>query len=243
MTKAIPIVRESVAAILRIQSKKVKNKKSKTPPFAAGMAGSAFCVVNNKYVLTAQHILNGGKARNLNDKFFAMVVPQNGDSAYYFPIISFPIERQDLDMAVLELGACSESSVHMPALPVSFKSYPDGAPVITVGFPSPEVLQVNIDATGNYKGGQMFLKSHANSGMVSARYSMGKILLYELNVGWHHGESGGPIVTASDHPAVFSLMQHYRNVQTQHGVVAGPHRGGSLSMIQQDLLNLGVTAV
>jgi hypothetical protein len=139
MTKAIPIVRESVAAILRIQSKKVKNKKSKTPPFVAGMAGSAFCVVKDKYVLTAQHILNGGKVRNLNDKFFAIVVPQNGDPAYHFPIISFPLERQDLDMAVLELGACTESGIHMTALPVSFSSYPDGTPVITVGFPSPEL--------------------------------------------------------------------------------------------------------
>jgi hypothetical protein len=89
----------------------------------------------------------------------------------------------------------------------------------------------------------MFLKSHANTGIISAQYSMGQILDYELNVGWHHGESGGPIATASDNPAVFSLMQHYRNVQTPHGVVAGPHRGVSLSLIQQDLVNLGVSVV
>ena len=243
MTKAIPIVRESVAAILRVQSNKEKNKKSKTPSFAAGMVGSAFCIVKDKYVLTAQHILNGGKARNLNDNFFAIVVPQNGDSAYHFPIISFPLERQDLDMAVLELGACSESSVSMPTLAVSFDSYPDGTPVFTVGFPSPEILQVKVDAAGNYQGGKMFLRSHANSGIISAQYSMGEISLYELNVGWHHGESGGPIVTVSDNPAVFSLMQHYRNVQTPHGTVAGPHRGISLSLLRQPLLNLGVTVV
>jgi V8-like Glu-specific endopeptidase len=207
------------------------------------MAGSAFCVVKDKYVLTAQHILNGGKVRNLNDKFFAIVVPQNGDPAYHIPIISFPLERQDLDMAVLKLGACTESGIHMTALPVSFNSYPDGTPVITVGFPSPELTQVNVDAAGDYQGGKMFLKSHANTGIISAQYSMGQVLHYELNVGWHHGESGGPIVTASDNPAVFSLMQHYRNVKTPHGVVAGPHRGVSLSLIQQDLVNLGVSVV
>ncbi len=63
--------------------------------------------------------------------------------------------------------------------------------------------------------------------------------MYELNVGWHHGESGGPITTIDDPPTVFSVMQHYRNVQAPQGIVAGPHRGRALEAIQTDLTSFG----
>ena len=46
-----------------------------------------------------------------------------------------------------------------------------------------------------------------------------------------------------DQPAVFTLMQHYRNIQSPHGVVAGPHRGCALSGVQQELTALGVMGV
>ena len=92
-------------------------------------------------------------------------------------------------------------------------------------------------------GGQFFLKSHANEGIVAAQYELGGNQMYELNVGWHHGESGGPIATASSSPVVFSLMQHYRNVQSPHGIVAGPHRGVALSCIANELTELGIAAV
>jgi hypothetical protein len=66
-------------------------------------------------------------------------------------------------------------------------------------------------------------------------------VFYELNVGWHHGESGGPIFTLEEVPAVFSIMQHYRNIQAPHGIIPGPHRGRSLSAIQKNLTDLGAT--
>jgi len=37
-------------------------------------------------------------------------------------------------------------------------------------------------------------------------------------------------------------MQHYRNIQSPHGVVAGPHRGYALSVIRKELAEIGVKA-
>jgi hypothetical protein len=159
-------------------------------------------------------------------------------------VVSFPVERSDLDIAVLELGPCSNPGVHLSALPVSFSPQTDGAEVLTMGFPAPEVAGLNADPQGNFLGGQFFLKSHANEGIVAAQYILaGTLPFYELNVGWHHGESGGPITTPADQPVAFSLMQHYRNVQGPHGVLAGPRRGVALSAVQNELTGLGVIGV
>lgn len=242
----IPVFRESVAAILRLHTVKPETvKKGKVTPARIGgaLVGSGFCVVEDRYLLTAYHILNNGQQRDPNDKFYAFIVPQNGDPAYHFPVISFPIERRDVDMVALEIGPCATAGVRIPALPVSFAQEADGNHVVTIGFPAPEIAALNLDRQGNYLGGQFFLKSHANEGIVSANYVIGRTRLYELNVGWHHGESGGPIICLKDPPAAFSLMQHYRNIKSPHGVVAGPHRGHALSTIQQELMTLGVTSV
>src|SRR5262249_9494358 len=125
-----------------------------------------------------------------------------------------------------------------------FADPPDGSPVLTVGFPAPEINAVNIDPQMNYVGGQFFLKSHANEGIVSAQYDLGGSQLYELNVGWHHGESGGPIVRLDDPPAVFSIMQHYRNITAPDGgLLPGPHRGLSLKVLEPQLQSLGAQIV
>ena len=243
---AIPTIRESVAAILRlhvVKPEKVKKGKVRPPQIGGALVGSAFCVVENKYLMTAYHIFNDDKPRDPMDKFYAFIVPGNGDPAYHFPVIAFPLEKPDCDMAVLEVGPCATAGQRIPSIPVSFLQQVDGSRVVTVGFPAPEISELSLDQQGNYQGGQFFLKNHANEGIVSSQYILGGILVYELNVGWHHGESGGPIVALTDPPAAFSLMQNYRNIKSPHGVVAGPHRGCSLSMIQQELTNLGVSLV
>ena len=115
---------------------------------------------------------------------------------------------------------------------------------MTYGFPAPQIASAKVDESGNWQGGNFFLKSHANDGIVSARYDLDGILFYELNVGWHHGESGGPIFTLEEErPAVFSVMQHYRNIQAPHGIVPGPHRGKSLTSIKNQLVELGATVI
>jgi hypothetical protein len=122
---------------------------------------------------------------------------------------------------------------------VTFAAQQDGSRVLTVGFPAPEVRGLNIDSQGNYIGGQFFLKSHANEGILSAQYLLGQLQMYEFNVGWHHGESGGPVLRLDDPVAAFTVMQQYRNIESPHGVVAGPHRGCALSAIRQDIERLG----
>jgi hypothetical protein len=247
LATAIPIVRDSVAGVLRIRMSRpetVKKGKVRPAQFQASLGGSAFCVVADRYLVTGFHVLNGGQPRNPADSFYAFVVPGNGDPAFHFPVVAFPVGRPDLDVAVLEIGPCATAGVHVPAVPVSFTPRADGTRVITVGCPSPEIRGLNVDPQGNFQGGgQFFLKSHANEGIVSAQYVIAGILLYELNVGWHHGESGGPVAAQQDQPAVFSLMQHYRNIQSPQGVVAGPHRGCALSGVQRELTALGVAAV
>ncbi len=241
---AIPIIRESVAAILRlhvIKPEKVKKGKVRPAQIGGALVGSAFCVVENKYLVTAYHIFNGGKPRDPKDKFYAFIVPGNGEQAYHFPVISFPLEKPDFDIAVLEVGPCATAGQHIPSIPISFSQQTDGCRVVTAGFPAPEISKLSLDKQGGYQGGEFFLKSHANEGIVSSQYIIGGILVYELNVGWHHGESGGPIIGLTDPPTAFSLMQHYRNIKSPHGLVAGPHRGAALSMIQQELTNFGVT--
>jgi len=243
LVTAIPVVRQSVAAILRVRMSRAETvKKGKVRPaqFQVAFMGSAFCVATDRYLVTAFHVLNGGQPRNTQDRFYAFVVPGNGDPAFHFPVIGFPVERPNIDMAIVEIGPCATPGVSIPAVAVSFDRQPDGARVVTVGCPSPEIGGLNVDAQGNFLGGQFFLKSHANEGIVSAQYVIGAVPVYELNVGWHHGESGGPVAVLTDPPRVFSLMQHYRNIKSPHGTVAGPHRGCALSAIQPDLTGLGV---
>jgi hypothetical protein len=242
---AIPVVRESVAAILRIHITRPK-KITKGKPRSAQVHvffGSAFCVLADRYLVTAFHILNEGQQRNPDDRFYALTVPGNGDQAFHFPVVGYPIEHPDSDLAVLEIGPCATAGIHIPALPVSFAPQQDGTRVVTAGFPSPEIASINVDAEGNYCGGQFFLKSHANEGIISAQYVIDGAHIYELNVDWYHGESGGPVVSIEDEPRAFSLMQHYRHVRSPYRLIEGPHRGVALSSIQQELTGLGVAAV
>ena len=246
LVKAIPKVRDSIVSILKMCPLPVQNDENGNPlpqQYKAGMVGTAFCIVDDRYLLTAHHIFNEGKPRDPNDVFYAFVVPGNDAQAFHFPIISFPFELPDADMAVLEIGPCATQGTQIAALKVSVAPQPDGTPVLTVGFPAPKITQVSVDLQGNYAGGQFFLKSHANVGVVSAQYDFAGALMYELNVGWHHGESGGPIATLDKEPSVFSIMQHYRNVQSPHGPVAGPHRGRAIAEIQADLATLGAKII
>ncbi|MCJ7616076.1 MAG: hypothetical protein MUO43_06015, partial [Desulfobacterales bacterium] len=94
----------------------------------------------------------------------------------------------------------------------------------------------------NWLGGNLFLKGHANEGIISGQFEIQGRLIYELNVGWYQGESGGPIVSL-DPIAAFSIMQQYRKVSTEHGVVAGPHQGRALNLIENSLRQLGANII
>ncbi len=55
-------------------------------------------------LLTAYHVFNEGKARDPKDKFYAIIVPQNGEKAYNFPVVRFPFESLELDLTVKRKG-------------------------------------------------------------------------------------------------------------------------------------------
>lgn len=192
--------------------------------------------------MTAHHVLNGGKPRDPNDRFHAFIVPDNGPTAYDFPVSSFILEDATSDFAILELGAQTAHGQVIPPAPITFRSLPDGTRVLTYGFPSPRIAKAQIDENGNWRGGEFFLKAHANEGIIAGQFEIDGVWWYELNVGWHHGESGGPICCIEP-IAVFAVMQQYRNIQTPHGIMAGPHTGRSLVSVERNLREIGATIV
>jgi len=190
--EAIRQVRESTVAVIRIRETGRKSQ-GKNKPMAIEYKvsfGSGFCVFGDKYVITAFHNLNEGKAPTEKDRHYILTVPENGNPAFHFPVIATPLLREDLDIAVLEVGPCVTDGIGLTPLAVTTRPQGDGTRVVTVGFPAPELHSLSMDPQGNYVGGDFFLKSHANEGIVAARYDLGALPVYELNVAWHHGESG-----------------------------------------------------
>lgn len=241
----IAALRDSVCAILRIHKKKQKHskkKRAKPPEFQLSLVGTAWCIVESRFLVTAHHILNHGKPRDSNDRFYAFTVPGNGPTAYHFPISDFLLEDPTLDMAIMEVGAPATPGQRIPAAPVTIRQLPDGTRVFTYGFPSATIARANVDKHGNWRGGEFFLKGHANEGIIAGKFEIGGVWWYELNVGWHHGESGGPIFCLEP-LAAFAIMQQYRNIQSPHGIVAGPHAGRSLATIEQRLRDVGATII
>lgn len=241
---AIASIRSSACAILRIRRGKTRRKKGvETLDFQLGFVGSAVCIRENELVLTAHHVLNGGKQRHKNDKFYAFIVPDNEEQAFQFPIQGFPLEDPTHDLAVLELGPCVDSARVIHAAPISFQPFPDGTRVVTYGFPAPEISGANVDKEGGFRGGgRFFLKGHTNEGILAAQYDLDIGRFYEFNVGWHHGESGGAVAVIEP-VAVISVMQQYRNINSPHGVVPGPRRGIALSALKDQLEGMGATIV
>jgi len=232
---AIAAVRDAVCGILRIRP-----VRPGAHEFQVAFVGTGWCFSPRRYLATAHHVFDDGKARNPSDKFYAFVVPDNGPVAYHAPVVAVPFEDPVIDMAILEVAP--PASYRLSAVPVTFARPRDGSHVLTYGFPSPTIAAASVDQDGNWLGGNLLLKAHANEGIVAAQYDFGPHYSYELNVGWHHGESGGPIFSLEP-LAAFAMMQSYRNIQSPHGVVAGPHMGRSMSVMTTALTAHGATIV
>lgn len=170
-------------------------------------------------------------------------MPGNGPKAHDIPVIGVRLSDPARDFAVIEVALPLAAGLHLPAIPILRRRAPDGSRVFTYGFPAPEIAKAVVGPDGSYLGGgEMFLKGHANEGIIAAQYDAAGGWYYEFNVGWHHGESGGPIVLESD-GAPFAVMQGYRNVKSPHGVFAGPHGGRALEGIRDALRDFGATVV
>jgi hypothetical protein len=245
VVESILHVRGAVCAVMRIRKHKKHSgkKKPSTVEYQLAFVGTAWCINPNRFLVTAQHILNGGKLRDPDDLFYVFSVPENGPSAFELPVVAFPVENTSADLAILEVGAPAHAGQTVPAIPVTFGRPHDGSSVTTYGFPAPAIHGAQVSPDGHFiGGGQFFLKGHANEGIVAAQYDVGGSWQYEFNVGWHHGESGGPVCQLEP-LAAFAVMQSYRNVKTPHGVMAGPHCGRALSPIKEQLRECGASVV
>ncbi len=241
LSDGIASVRDSVVAVLRIHPVQATvDPVSPAAPrqFQVAMVGTAWCIVENRYFVTAHHIFNDEQPRDHADRFYIFTVPQNGPVAYHTPVMAFPLEDHQSDFAILEIPQPTGPAPPIPASPVTFRRPRDGEHVLTYGFPAPVIARGNLDQNGNWGGGEFFLKGHANEGIVSGQFEIDGHVLYELNVGWYNGESGGPILSL-DPVACFAVMQRYRRVQTRDGVVPGPRQGRALTAIESHLRNLG----
>ena len=243
---AIAAIRDSVVGLMRVRLVRpaaLSKGKERPASFNVVFVGTGFCIATDRLLFTAVHVFNEGKPRDPSDRFYAFYVPHNGAKAYAREIISVPYEDPSLDMAVAEMAVPLQGQPVVTASSVTLAAVRDGEPVLTYGYPAPTIANARVDPGGHWLGGNIFLMSHANEGIVSSQYELNGTLHYELNVGWHHGESGGPIFRATEPVSAFALMQGYRNIQSPHGVVAGPHVGRALRAAELVLRRLGAAIV
>ena len=236
LTDAIHSVRSSVCAVLRIHPTGTSGKAE------GKFVGSAWCVVDNKYLVTANHVFNDSKERDLNDCFWVFTVPGNKGIAYPAPVTSFILEDAESDMAIIEIDSNANQNFSINNIPITVRPHQDGESILTIGFPEPVLESFEIDYGFNFISGAFFLKSHANEGIISAQYEMDNHFIYEFNTGWFPGESGGPIVSMEP-LAAFSIMQRFRDINTRHGVIPGPCLGRPLRLIENSLQQIGANII
>jgi len=238
---AIARTRQGVCAVLRIHMNRPEKrtpKRVKPAQYGLTFAGSAFGISDDRYIVTAYHVFNDGQPRVNADRFYAFVVPDNGPTAYHFPVVGFPLEDPILDIAVLEIGPCATPGHHVRGLPITSRPVQDGTRVLTYGFPAPVIANAGVSEMGDYLGGNFFLKSHANAGIVAGQFVLDDGPIYEFNVGWYNGESGGPVCLLEPF-AVAAVMKSYRGIQAKHGIVPGPHAARPVRPVLDRLLAFG----
>jgi hypothetical protein len=239
VSDAIGAVRDSVCALLRISPAGEPGK------FNLAIVGTTWCITPGRVFLTAHHVLNGGNPRDASDRFHVLSAPGNGHSLYHWPVSGFLLEDAARDLVLFEAPVPADRKIEVSAIPISVTPPPDGTPVLTYGCPAPAIARATVSEQGNLTAIQTILFTHANTGIVAAQYRMSPSmdLLFELSVGWHHGESGGPVLRLEPEVAAFAVMQHYRNIQGPHGTMAGPRRGLALASIREELRNAGASLV
>src|SRR3989442_3082365 len=152
---AIAAVRDAVCGILRIRP-----VRPGAHGFQVAFVGTGWCFSPRRYLATAHHVFDDGKARNPSDKFYAFVVPDNGPVAYHAPVVAVPFEDPVIDMAILEVAP--PASYRLSAVPVTFARPRDGSHVLTYGFPSPTIAAASVDQDGNWLGREPSFEGHAN---------------------------------------------------------------------------------
>jgi Trypsin-like peptidase domain len=236
---AIASIRDAVCALLRIAPGEAADQ------FQMSIVGTTWCVSPDRAFLTANHVLNNGKPRDPAHRYHVLRAPGNGRVLQHWPVAGFRLEDPVRDLALFDAPVPTGGGFAVPAIPIALTPPPDGTRVLTYGCPAPAVTRGSVTNKGDFVGIQTVLFTHANTGIVAAQYeaSPRNDVLFEFSVGWHHGESGGPVLRLEPEAAAFAVMQHYRNIEGPHGTMAGPRRGIALAAIHADLAAAGARFV
>ncbi len=236
---AISSIRDAVCALLRIAPGQTAEQ------FQMSIVGTTWCVSADRAFLTAHHVLNNGKPREPGHRYHVLRAPGNGRVLQHWPVAGFRLEDPVRDLVLFDAPVPAAGGFSVPAIPVALTPPPDGTRVVTYGCPAPAITRGSVTNRAEIGGIQTMLFTHANAGIVAAQYeaSPRTDILFEFSVGWHHGESGGPVLRLEPQVAAFAVMQHYRNIVGPHGTMAGPRRGIALAAIQSELAGAGASFV
>ncbi len=236
---AISSIRDAVCALLRVAPGQTAEQ------FQMSIVGTTWCVRANAVFLTAHHALNNGKPRDPAHRYHVLRAPGNGHVLQHWPVAGFRLEDPVRDLALFDAPVPAGGGFAVPAIPIALAPPPDGTSVLTYGCPAPAVTRGSVTNRGDITAIQTVLFTHASTGIVAAQYegSPRTDVLFEFSVGWHHGESGGPVLRLEPEVAAFAVMQHYRNIEGPHGTMAGPRRGIALAAIQSELAAAGASLV
>ena len=236
---AIASIRDAVGALLRIAPGEAPGQ------FQLSIVGTTWCVSDGGAFLSAHHALNDGKPRVPEHRYQVLRAPGNGRALQHWPVTKFLLEDAARDLTLFEAPVPEGGGFTVPSIPIALTAPPDGTRVLTYGCPAPLVAGGTVTKTGDLAGIQTVLFTHANTGIVAAQYEMTprREVLFEFSVGWHHGESGGPVLQLEPRVAAIAIMQHYRNIQGPHGAMAGPRRGIALAAIETELAGVGARFV
>jgi hypothetical protein len=232
--EAVARAREAICAVAR-----VRRDAAGVPKL--DVSGTAWAAGTRWTFITASHVVN---PRPAEDRWYILRrIDAASTDLLIWPVAEVVIEDRELDIAVLRVP---DSTVETP-IPLVLDHVPDGTQVLTFGCPSARLQNGVVSAQGELLKASAFLAPFANEGIVSGHYdvwtedtpprSLGP--LYEFNVSWLNGESGGAVIQVEPFGA-FAVMQSYRRIPTPVGDVPGPRRGFALTHLVPQLRALGM---
>ena len=232
--EAVARARDAICAVARVRPRPGERPKLE-------VTGTAWAAGTRTTFVTASHVVN---PRSAGDRLYIL---RRVDAAsmvlHVWAVTEILLDDADVDVAVLRApGAAVEHPI-----PILVDPVPDGTQVLTFGCPSAKLQDAVLSPSGELLKARAFLAPFANEGIVSGHYEVSTEddpprqvgRLYEFNVSWLNGESGGAVIRVEPFGA-FAVMQSYRRIPTPVGDVPGPRRGFALATVAPQLRSLGM---
>lgn len=232
--QAVARARDAICAVVRL-------RRDDAGAVRVDVSGTAWAAGSPTTFVTAKHVVN---PRPEGQRWYVVRRTSPASTALeIWPVEEILVEDDDLDVAILRVPA---STVRSP-LPLLLDHVEDGTRVLTYGCPSARIQDGVVTARGELRSAHAFLAPFANEGIVSGHYDVSTEEspprhlgpLYEFNVSWLNGESGGAVIRVEPFGA-FAVMQSYRKIPTPIGDVPGPRRGFGLAALGERLRALGM---